>query len=493
MLTALSVTLALCGPPEASPEQPRAAPGVDVERSASVAQPEPEDESPKDGPKQRTGPPLEIGVAAKVVVRPEFRSNTAFNQVTDDNLWRVRQGARLAVSAKYGPVRTVVMLQDVRNWGDETTTLSSEPFTGIHQGFLEIGGEDEASDVSGFVRIGRQEVTFWNLRFIGNAPWQPAMRAFDAIRGRADLGIFSVDVGASLIDTPRLFTVEDELGGTETVRGSGEQMYWADIGVAFHEAFNLNLAALVLQQGRTVADPDRSRSVTMPAFWLHGTPLEGLSYQLEGNVQLGADGTRPRRSWSGFAAVGYEVPIAIKPSFRVSYELATGSRCVNEAGLGECGEATVREVEQFYGNRHRYRGFMDLAGMSNIRDLQFRFGMKPHRIVSFQVDYHYFQLHEPKGAWRDVGYNLVGTGWDIDNEQHSLGHEIDLFADIRPFRSREGFGNYGPLSIRPGYGLFVPVGAGARIGGAEPQHFVYLWLIAELGHRFVVPTRRRSP
>lgn len=446
------------------------------------------DESVQD--EAEPGPDLEIGVAARVVVRPEFRSNTLLNQASDDDLWRVRQAARLAVSAQYGPVKAVVMLQDARDWGDETTTFSTDPFTGIHQGYVEVSGESRAGDVSGFLRAGRQEFLFWNKRMIGNSPWQPALRAFDAFRGRADLGIFSVDVGASLLDAPSTFSVVDELGETTTARGSGDQLYWGDLGAAFHRAFELNLAVVVLQQGRTPDSPNRSRNFTMPAAWIHGTPVDGLTYELEVDVQLGEDGTREHRAWSGFASLQYKIPVPTSPTLRASYEITTGSRCENEVGLGPCGEAQVRDFDQLYGNRHGYRGFLDLIGFVNVRDLHLRFAMRPQRMVSLLLDFHYFQLHEAKGAWSDTGGRLVGRGWDIDNDDHGLGHEIDILADIRPFPSHPDFGVDGPLRIRPGYGLFIPVGGGASIGGTTPQHFAYLWLIVELGHRFTIRPRR---
>jgi hypothetical protein len=59
----------------------------------------------------------------------------------------------------------------------------------------------------------------------------------------------------------------------------------------------------------------------------------------------------------------------------------------------------------------------------------------------------------------------VGAGWDPTNDDHNLGHEVDLVVRYRPWQ---------PLELQGGYGLFVPVAAGTRIaGGDDPQHFLY--------------------
>ena len=88
------------------------------------------------------------------------------------------------------------------------------------------------------------------------------------------------------------------------------------------------------------------------------------------------------------------------------------------------------------------------------------------------LDYHFFQLQDPKGRWWRVPENLVGNGWSLDNDDHNLGHGMDLVVTYVP---------WSPLNLQAGYALFVPVGGGVAIaGGDAPQNFAYV----RVGARF---------
>ena len=107
----------------------------------------------------------------------------------------------------------------------------------------------------------------------------------------------------------------------------------------------------------------------------------------------------------------------------------------------------------------------------NIRDLEVGVHLQPEARVKLALDYHYFQLHNPKGVWWRVPENVVGQGWDPDNDDNNLGHEMDLVVTYVP---------WAPLNLQAGYALFVPVGGGVRIaGGDAPQNFAYVRVGAE--------------
>lgn len=96
------------------------------------------------------------------------------------------------------------------------------------------------------------------------------------------------------------------------------------------------------------------------------------------------------------------------------------------------------------------------------------------------LDYHLFQLHEAHGYWMNTSGNLVGDGWDPTNPDNTVGHEIDLLVDYRPLDG---------LRVRPAYSIFIPAQAGRRLAGPATQHFVYIWLVAQIGHRFELGRR----
>ena len=76
-----------------------------------------------------------------------------------------------------------------------------------------------------------------------------------------------------------------------------------------------------------------------------------------------------------------------------------------------------------------------------------------------------------EGRWRDIGNNEVGLGWDPNNLDFDIGHELDLVVDYKPNKY---------LRVRPAYSVFVPTGAGKALTGPDAQHFVYIWLIAKM-------------
>jgi len=78
-----------------------------------------------------------------------------------------------------------VQIQDVRIWGEESSTVGDFRADGLdlHQGFLQIGPED--ADKS--LRVGRFEQNYGGQRLIGAVGWAQQARAFDGVRGRARL------------------------------------------------------------------------------------------------------------------------------------------------------------------------------------------------------------------------------------------------------------------------------------------------------------------
>ena len=77
------------------------------------------------------------------------------------------------------------------------------------------------------------------------------------------------------------------------------------------------------------------------------------------------------------------------------------------------------------------------------------------------------------GKTRTLTYRvarLVGAGWDPTNQDRSLAHELDFVATYRPLKQ---------LFIQPAYALVLPLGGGQAIAGSEPQHLLYLWMIAK--------------
>jgi hypothetical protein len=463
--------------------------GALLKLSLLVAAPAPAASGPLDesaAPVKQADPEIALELGARVVLRPEARVNSTFGTTPADDTWRIRQGARLLSAFHFRSLHAVFQLQDVRDWGVETTTLSTHPGTSTHQAFLELSDTDMGArgELSGYLRVGRQEVKLWNRRLLGDSPWAPSARAFDAARGRLEVGPIGFEAGAILLRQPRSFALTD--GDTETsYRSSGEQLYWGEAGYVAHRAFAVHVSTLALVQGGTEGEPDRERRILTPGVYLHGEPLPRFTYQLEAYGQLGHDGDTPHRAWSGAATLAYTGKHRLRPGVSLGYELASGSECADPVvDSSDCGAEVIRDFDQHFGARHLYRGHTDLLGMSNMRDLHLRGRMAPDPTLTLVLDYHLLGLDAPGGAWRNTGGALVAGGWNPSNDKRDLGHEVDMVVDYRPFERLPE-----QLRVRPGYALFIPGRGGYHLGATEPQHFVYLWIVAKLGTRWNAPAK----
>lgn len=409
-------------------------------------------------------PRIELGM--RLVVRPEARANATFGRESGDDQWRVQEGARLSLRGRWGPAKMLIQFQDVRGWGTGSSTLSLDPQTGLHQGHLELGTRRREL----IVRIGRQEIVLWSGRLLGNAPWQPANRAFDAIHLYFERSIFHAEAAALLLAAPGSFTRGvDDTGMKTTGKTTGDQVYFVEMGVRAHPAVSIDLAGLTRTAGPSTAEPTRDRIFAGPGARLHGAPVRGLDYAAEAWIQAGRDRGQRSLAWMSAITVGYVLGSASRPALRLTHEVASGDACQGEPSEG-CGASTRSRFDQLFGNRHAFRGYADMLALTGAGDVNPRLSLSPHESITLSIDYHWLYLYKPHGQWLDAGGRPIGAGWSLANDQRGVANEVDVLIDWRPLSF---------LRVRPGYSLVGPTRSGARIAGPELQHFTYLWLIAE--------------
>lgn len=421
-------------------------------------------------------PGIEVG--ARLFMRPEARINEQFSPSLADDAWRIRQGARARVHGFWGPMSAKVSLQHVYDWGGGPTPQSGATNrSGLFEGYLDVVGERDG--VSGFLRVGRQWFALGSERLLAYRYWQPGNQSIDAVRAEGTVGGWTLGAFGSLLAPPGSFTVSDDSDPPveTTVRTPGHVFGAAYLAIRPHRAVEIEAYAFGWNEGPIEADPDRDRRLGTYQLRLLGKPIDGLRYSAEANVQTGELDGREHEAWSFAGTVDYELQRdGVRPGFGAIYEIHSGERCVNEPGdPAGCGAPQSRDFNRLLGIGHRFRGHMDLVGGLNTRTLTARTWLKPDDSVTISLDYNYFQLHQPDGKWAYNDGAPVGRGWDLDNDSHDLGHEIDLNLLYRPWKV---------LSVRPAYGVFIPGDAARRIAGAAPQHFVYIWIVADIGKRW---------
>jgi hypothetical protein len=121
----------------------------------------------------------EVTFGAQVRPRTEYRDPVGGG---DDAFTSMRVRAHLNAALKQN-VRVFVQVQDVRIWGEESSTLGdfdADNFD-LHQGFIELGSSNDHL----MARIGRQEMNLGGQRLVGAVDWTQQGRSFDGARARA--------------------------------------------------------------------------------------------------------------------------------------------------------------------------------------------------------------------------------------------------------------------------------------------------------------------
>jgi hypothetical protein len=135
-------------------------------------------------------------------------------------------------------------------------------------------------------------------------------------------------------------------------------------------------------------------------------------------MQFG-DNTNGSDHWATFGTVGLgrkNDKHCWKPALWCYYDYASGG-AARGAGTG---------FNHLFPLGHKYLGFMDLFGRSNIESPNVLFTMQPHKKVKFLAWYYYFFLEDV----RDTPYNINMAAFNAGNAPASrdLGHEIDLIC-----------------------------------------------------------------
>jgi hypothetical protein len=331
----------------------------------------------------------------------------------------------------------------------------------MHQGYAELTGR--RGDLFGWVRLGRQEVAWGRQRILGPLPWAPQGRSLDAVRMLGGKGMVELELLAAMIERPRTFVV-----GDASIPTRGVTLGAMRLGLAPHDAAHVELMALIDRAGPSPTQLGRDRLVADVGVHVFGEPIEGVTYDVEGHGQLGHMYGAQHRAWAFASIVRGQLPKPrVHPGLHLGYAMGSGHACTGDPGTA-CTPSESRDFFNFYPTNHPPYGNLDLNDWSNLRDAEA--GLFVREDAGFEVSaiYHSFWLNDPRGTWTDSGSRLVATGWDPDNVQAHLGHELDVILSYNPWP---------PLMLQPGYGLFVPGSAARRLAGDDVQHFVYLWMV----------------
>jgi hypothetical protein len=272
--------------------------------------------------------------------------------------------------------------------------------------FADIRAWDGAQGELWF-RAGRQELFYGSERLISPLDWANTRRTFEGYKFFWQGEDWNVDLFATrpvLPDPKRFDSVaveQDFFGAWGTNKGVPGR--------------TIDLFAIQFNNER---GSNNFEFTTLGGRWLSsGGPW---LWEVEGGTQFG-DNTDGSSHRAGFATggLGYKwADHCWKPQLWCYYDWASGGDVLG-AGQG---------FNHLFPLAHKYLGFMDLFGRSNIQSPNVQLTCQPHQRLKLLAWYYYLFLD----TRADTPYTVVMTPVNPGNAPASrdLGHEIDLLATI---------------------------------------------------------------
>jgi hypothetical protein len=315
----------------------------------------------------------EVTFGGQIRIRGEVRDPFTLSESGGSSFTSMRARANLLAQLD-GGVSVFIQIQDVRTWGEESSTLSDFSANNIdlHQGYLSVGSQGDGF----FGRFGRQEVNFGGQRLVGAVNWTQQGRSFDGARleGAGDWGVVRV-LGSRLGNDVSPLVDEDAalVGGYSTINVSDSQD--VDAYVLYNygaEDEELTLAS--------------TKQVTYGARWIGSASR--LTYRAEGSLQTG---DRVGRDVSAFMLGGRLA--AAFGDFRATlwYDYLSGS---DDPNMGD-----VKVFDTLFATNHKFYGYADLflniplhTDGRGLQDASAKFSYTPHEDWRVAADVHSFAL-----------------------------------------------------------------------------------------------------
>lgn len=414
--------------------------------------------------------PLQFRAGAMVLARGEATRMRSVDG-EGDSFIDLPVRLRAQFEARTEHLRVLAQVQDART--------IAEPLGSARAGVHQLLGEYRTSLPRGDLRlrVGRQEYVLGDAHLFAQAPWIAGARSWD--------GVFLDFLG------PR--------GGVEMFAGSlarpllssGEPLvdHWKseaaiDAVVVGHYLIHSALQIEGLLWASNRRDADDTRKLVTTGLRLHGELAPGLTYDADGQLQLGVierlDVRQRHVAGHAFATLDYLSPRGLgpleqtRPGAFVRFDFASGTRCTTTeySGLAPCTQGTNHDFDAIWMDQHRWFGLADRFRAQNIIDavVGARALTKPTDELELElsVSNHVFAFAQPGGRWHAADGQRVGVL--LDNRDPWAADEVDVVASLRR----------GWLTLDAGWMLVANLSGGRAVSGEALRQFVYLQVIIDL-------------
>lgn len=303
-------------------------------------------------------------------------------------------------------------VQDVRVWGNTPQLKSSDGLLSVHEALCEYGFSDTWS-----MKLGRQELNYDNVRFLGNVDWLLQARAHDFALVKFEKNNHKLHFGGSYNQN------QDSLNGN--IYFSSNQYKVAQFVRYENKWDHFVLSALFWNDGRQFIRYDTTNTIVAKSIHYRTTiGLPQLRYSAGNTVisgfvyyQFGKDlKERNINAWNANIQVTQTVPVNQEKNRQIRVTIGVDAI----SGTPENNTTINRSYSPLYGTNHAHNGYMDLFFVGGrfehsvgLMDYYFRSRYDFNKRLFVQGDVHYFRAQAKTAlSYRDTGQYL-GTEVDI--------------------------------------------------------------------------------
>jgi hypothetical protein len=333
---------------------------------------------------------------AQFTLSGEFRPRTEFSHgyktlagENQDISTITAQRTRLNFGFTNEWIKTGLVLQDVRQWGNQAQLVQNQDYAvSIHQAWAEVLFTSEFS-----LKAGRQELVYDDSRIFGNVGWAHQARSHD-------LALFKYEKDFKL----HFGIAHNENSDLTNSNYDGPDAYKDLQFIWFNNHWdNAGLSLLFLNNGVPVNEANEQKTK-------YSQTIGGRLTTSVESVKLGSNlyyQTGKHASGRDISALNFLLEASVK-SFTLGYEYLSGT---------DYDETDFKSFTPFYGTNHKFNGFMDYfyvgnhGGSVGLNDIYLKYKYTKDKF-GFDAHLHYF------GAAAEIA----------DDADKYLGTELDLAA-----------------------------------------------------------------
>jgi len=376
------------------------------------------------GSREADASAVTVKTGGELRYRLELRDDFNFNDEAfeDDALHLLR--ARLHLDVGAGSfVRMFVQGQDAESFAGSSFNRTNAFIDrlDLRQLFVEISlREISFNKISRLwagdfkLKVGRQELSYGEQRFVGAFDWSNVARVFDAIKVTwTPTSWAQVDSWFSqvvLVDRVRPDSADhgDNFYGLYTsLKPLKDHILDAFLFIR-HDRDNELRGEIVSHRGQlkeyTLGNRARGRR-------------GNADYGIEWAWQFGSRAHEEIAAWAWHNEMGYTF-VKAPSSPRIGMEYNHGS------GDDNASDGQVGNFDNLFPTNHVHYGHIDLASQRNLDHLEANVSAKPFKPLTLTAKYGWFFLDTNKSAWFNAGQGVVRAA--RSSASQTLGQEVDL-------------------------------------------------------------------